>query len=478
MRNSKKGRLKVWDRAQDSFIGDDLVFNFDTIDAIIGGPNGYAGSSGNSYTGSASTWLGNNDVIATSASTKYPGTTNGGYQNQVGKRSLYSVVSGLNYNDVPLGTIIQWWRPTRDIGIPDGWQPCDGSTIAQANHSFPLPGPITVPDLRNKMVIGADATVPGIKAFNGYALDANAQPALNQNNLWTSGAPKAAGQAFAPGIGYDSGLESPNSLTGSNVEKPINHYHDGGLLHIQNHYHDIQHTHTVKSHTHSIQSHTHVHSHVHLTPNHVHNFNQSSDITTRPAPWGQEYFTRVKPSSQAGDPFVANTTHVHGADLKGAGKTGDRDPIGWSSEHGLYPNGGASDPWPYAGNNPAGLTFPGSYTYSNVTSKPTLAQATSTTFVGHNLNETTDVGRITGTPYELIITGPSGDQSTNTLKDNSGRMSGQVNGDIIEQNGVKIADQMKVTGLTGNSGQAPINTRPQYVGLLYLIKVKVSTNVI
>jgi hypothetical protein len=60
-----------------------------------------------------------------------------------------------------LGQVIDWWRPGSSVEIPAGWEICDGRTIAGANHDFTGVGvtgqPITLPDLRNAFVIGANS---------------------------------------------------------------------------------------------------------------------------------------------------------------------------------------------------------------------------------------------------------------------------------------------------------------------------------
>ena len=508
MRNTLKGRLKVWDRAQDSFNGDDLVYNFDTIDSIIGGPNGYPGISGTAYAGVASTWLGNNDVIPVAPTEiKYPGISNGS-QFQTGKRTLYSIVSGLNYNDVPLGTIIQWWRPTTDFTFPDGkqfpdgWVVCDGRTVLQEDHSYPLPGPIRVPDLRNKMVVGADPTIPGINAFNGYQHASGATAAQDADNLYTSpgASPKLAGQTGAPGVGYDSGLEAPASFTGSNAKRTMLHSHNPGTLAIRDHYHGFDHTHAIPKHRHPIEKHNHRFSHIHLTPNHVHNFNGSVDFMSKENLPGDASAVSVMPVANGtpGSRSVAPDDHRHKIDLNLAGNTGDRDAMKSNkvadSPHGLYPDGGDSSPWPYwrLGFKPENMTFSGAngYTMANPTSLPTKYSVSGQkTFIGHHLNEYTEKGTLSSdADTTLESTELSSSLTTGITTDGFGRKVDQLTSGIMldyddttplaTRSGKTVAYQKGLDGFTANSQQPEMNIRPQYVGLLYLIKVKVSTNVI
>ena len=99
--------------------------------------------------------------------------------------------------DVPLGGVIDWWRPssTYDAGggagaAPPGWQVCDGSAVVQANHDFGAIGTITMPDLRNAFVLGASLSIA----------DGNAGVA-------------AAGAANAPGIRGAGGSNATHSHT-------------------------------------------------------------------------------------------------------------------------------------------------------------------------------------------------------------------------------------------------------------------------
>jgi hypothetical protein len=60
----------------------------------------------------------------------------------------------------PIGQVIKWWRPTDAIALPGGWEIADGRVIGNADHDFPIASAITLPDLRNKFVLGADVNKP------------------------------------------------------------------------------------------------------------------------------------------------------------------------------------------------------------------------------------------------------------------------------------------------------------------------------
>lgn len=52
---------------------------------------------------------------------------------------------------MPIGTVIDWWRPDTTWSIPDGFQVCDGSTVNDPDS--PLDGR-ALPDLTNTFVMG------------------------------------------------------------------------------------------------------------------------------------------------------------------------------------------------------------------------------------------------------------------------------------------------------------------------------------
>lgn len=54
---------------------------------------------------------------------------------------------------VPIGTVIDWWRPDDSFAVPDGYQICDGSVVNDAESPF---NGHTLPDLRTKFVRSAN----------------------------------------------------------------------------------------------------------------------------------------------------------------------------------------------------------------------------------------------------------------------------------------------------------------------------------
>lgn len=116
-------RFSVWPGGLDSYDHAENAANWDKADAIIGVP----------------------------ASGDWPPTTgvNGG---------IYKEVRLLQLERLPIGAVIQFFRPTSDYALPDGFEVLDGRTIAPSEHDFTgISDPVTLTDMRNAFVLGADA---------------------------------------------------------------------------------------------------------------------------------------------------------------------------------------------------------------------------------------------------------------------------------------------------------------------------------
>lgn len=137
---------------------------------------------------------------------------------------LAAAAPGMDRQFIPLGTVIDWWRPnlTPTMAIPDGFEICDGRTLTPdhsgsagaGEHEFrdnsnqPINQNVALPDLRNAFIVGADsAKANGLNSAVGQ------------------------GAAFAPGIGGSGG---------SNASKDLRHTHP-----LPSHTHGFAHTHGV-----------------------------------------------------------------------------------------------------------------------------------------------------------------------------------------------------------------------------------------
>ena len=64
---------------------------------------------------------------------------------------------------VPIGAVIDWWRPNDTFAIPEGYKICDGTVVNDALSPF---NGQTLPDLRTKFVLGA-STIDSIGQTGG-----------------------------------------------------------------------------------------------------------------------------------------------------------------------------------------------------------------------------------------------------------------------------------------------------------------------
>lgn len=61
---------------------------------------------------------------------------------------------------VPIGTVLDWWRPDNTVAVPAGFEIADGHLVLAADHDFGTGGDINVPDCRNKFKLGANIANP------------------------------------------------------------------------------------------------------------------------------------------------------------------------------------------------------------------------------------------------------------------------------------------------------------------------------
>jgi hypothetical protein len=92
---------------------------------------------------------------------------------------LATLADDVNRQMLPIGAVIDWWRPTSSFPVPDGFEIPLGQTINPDSHDFDTGGPIVLPDLRNKFILGADpykANGTNSTVGNGTAASGGAHP--------------------------------------------------------------------------------------------------------------------------------------------------------------------------------------------------------------------------------------------------------------------------------------------------------------
>lgn len=202
--------LVSWDQASDPYDHNQLAANFNTIDS-------------HDHT------IGKGPRITTAA-IQDAAVTNG-------KLANLAVTTSKIANDAvtapkldreyvhPVGSIMPWWRPSESTAIPEGWVIATGQTLAAGEHDFPGEGAVTLPDLRNRFLLGAATSNTG------------------------------PNETDSPAIGYTGGKHTIN----------IAHSHT-----VPSHDHTIEpHGHKVEAHSHNLDPHKHTlsnHRHVHFFP--------------------------------------------------------------------------------------------------------------------------------------------------------------------------------------------------------------------
>lgn len=164
----------------------------------------------------------------------------------------------------PVGAVINWWRPDSSVALPTGWVQCDGSTYTSGNHDFGTGSSITVPDLRNRFVLGASssqtdgqaaaagdtvANAPGIRgAGSSHSRNLQHTHTISAEAPGTSSG-GAHQHNFSNTTGNNSAVyDSAQRYTSGTAQKIIathTHAYSGAT--------DTQgsHSHTVNSHSHS-----------------------------------------------------------------------------------------------------------------------------------------------------------------------------------------------------------------------------------
>lgn len=133
---------------------------------------------------------------------------------------------------VPIGTVIDWFRASGAIPIPDGWQFCDGSSITDLRS--PING-FTTPDLRDKFVRGKTTTASGTTSGGSDTVNLQHSHTVNSHthSTPTSGLPTTTdpGEQFNMAV-YNNGsvLASPGhfAVDPGNTSEGSHRHQSGG----------------------------------------------------------------------------------------------------------------------------------------------------------------------------------------------------------------------------------------------------------
>lgn len=122
-------------------------------------------------------------------------------------------------NEVPIGAVLEWWRPSTAVPLPPGFVVCDGSSVS--SHDFPgVSGSVTTPDLRNVFILGADSAKADGTGAGGTDATADAPGIRGSGGTHQQGLTVAQLPAHSHGGATGAGTTSTNT--------PPGHNHSGG----------------------------------------------------------------------------------------------------------------------------------------------------------------------------------------------------------------------------------------------------------
>ena len=128
---------------------------------------------------------------------------------------------------VPIGAVIDWWRPAATVPIPAGFEICDGHQVT--THEFGTGAPINVPDLRNTFILGALPDTADVGRAGAPTAIAPVKPQAGG-----SGQGNAAGDA--PGIAGTGGSNLPKNFGHGHGVPGVDHAH---FTSTPDHYHHV-----------------------------------------------------------------------------------------------------------------------------------------------------------------------------------------------------------------------------------------------
>ena len=114
------------------------------------------------------------------------------------------------YGTIPLGGIIMWSGTGSATAVPTGFTLCDGNSGAAVNG-------ITIPDLRDKFIVGANAVTGSDSTYPGVSMNQSGGSAnavlLSHTHTQTGGGTADDGGSSVPGS-TSSGTQSNISNAG------------------------------------------------------------------------------------------------------------------------------------------------------------------------------------------------------------------------------------------------------------------------
>jgi hypothetical protein len=160
----------------------------------------------------------------------------------------HTFLNGLAASLVPFGAIQLWYGASVDI--PAGYAVCDGATVPKSDGS----GNVTVPDLRDRVPVGASATHPQGSTFGALSNTVTSAAGGAHNHTSTIASAGAHTHSGTTSIAGQSGHDCPVGAVGSEeltVHGATSHSHTFTTSSDGDHAHTATIS-TSSTHTHSV----------------------------------------------------------------------------------------------------------------------------------------------------------------------------------------------------------------------------------
>lgn len=218
---------------------------------------------------------------------------------------------------VPLKTVLMYHADLQNEGIPESYAVCDGTTLTIGQQDINTGGSYTVPDLRNRFILGADLT----KAAGTAGGTTNASS--------DAPGPKGAGGQHSKSLitaelashTHTGTVSSAGGHThaGSTADSGGTHNHTASTTTAGAHAHAGSSTNTTGAHTHSGSSlsTTGAHTHSVTDPGHTHTISPTGLTGLAPpggfgsGSSGNSQFTIGVNSATTGITIASNGDHTH-----------------------------------------------------------------------------------------------------------------------------------------------------------------------
>lgn len=228
MLNTNRMLLKVWNDLDDPYNHGDLAYNWQRVDDHDHSPSwgkqiGNAGLENNAVSQDKvqDNAIGTNEIINGAVTTDKladnsvtsPKIVDGTIQGvDIGNQQI-----GINHMTpaalsaiAPLGMVISWFRPNLTIPVPTGWTICDGKTVVAHDWGG---GAVTIPDLRNRFILGA--------ATSGTGTGATTPPAESLHAAATTGG------VHTRVFDHSHTIPGHSHITNTHTHVVNSHYHGG-----------------------------------------------------------------------------------------------------------------------------------------------------------------------------------------------------------------------------------------------------------